>query len=118
PVINATGVVLHTNLGRAPLAQPALAALARVGATYSNLEYDLARGTRGSRHGLCRDLLVELTGAEDAVVVNNAAGAVLVALSALPACTISAAGSSWTWRRGGSPASPRCRRRSRAAWTR
>src|SRR5439155_195901 len=83
PVINATGVVLHTNLGRAPLAQPALAALARVGATYSNLEYDLLRGARGSRHGLCRDLLVELTGAEDAVVVNNAAGAVLVALSAL-----------------------------------
>jgi len=83
PVINATGVVLHTNLGRAPLAQPALAALARVGATYSNLEYDLLRGARGSRHGLCRDLLVELTGAEDAIVLNNAAGAVLVALSAL-----------------------------------
>jgi L-seryl-tRNA(Ser) seleniumtransferase len=50
---------------------------------YSNLEYDLARGTRGSRHALCRDLLVELTGAEDAIVLNNAAGAVLVALSAL-----------------------------------
>ena len=83
PVINATGVVLHTNLGRAPLAQPALAALARVGATYSNLEYDLLRAARGSRHGLCRDLLVELTGAEDAIVLNNAAGAVLVALSAL-----------------------------------
>ena len=83
PVINATGVVLHTNLGRAPLAQPAIAALARVGAGYANLEYDLSRGTRGSRHGLCRDLLVELTGAEDAVVLNNAAGAVLVALSAL-----------------------------------
>jgi L-seryl-tRNA(Ser) seleniumtransferase len=83
PVINATGVVLHTNLGRAPLAQPALAALARVGAAYSNLEYDLPRGTRGSRHGLCRDLLAELTGAEDAIVLNNAAGAVLVALSAL-----------------------------------
>ena len=83
PVINATGVVLHTNLGRAPLAAPALAALARVGLGYANLEYDLSRGTRGSRHGLCRDLLVELTGAEDAVVLNNAAGAVLVALSAL-----------------------------------
>src|SRR5207248_2186739 len=83
PVINATGVVLHTNLGRAPLAQPAIAALARVGAGYANLEYDLARGVRGSRHGLCRDLLVELTGAEDAIVLNNAAGAVLVALSAL-----------------------------------
>jgi len=83
PVINATGVVLHTNLGRAPLAQPAIAALARVGAGYANLEYDLARGARGSRHGLCRDLLVELTGAADAIVMNNAAGAVLVALSAL-----------------------------------
>ena len=83
PVINATGVVLHTNLGRAPLAAPALAALARVGLGYANLEYDLSRGTRGSRHGLCRDLLAELTGAEDAVVLNNAAGAVLVALSAL-----------------------------------
>ena len=83
PVINATGVVLHTNLGRAPLAAPALAALARVGLGYANLEYDIARGARGSRHALCRDLLVELTGAEDALVVNNAAGAVLVALSAL-----------------------------------
>jgi len=60
-----------------------LAALARVGLGYANLEYDLSRGTRGSRHGLCRDLLVELTGTEDAVVLNNAAGAVLVALSAL-----------------------------------
>jgi len=83
PVINASGVVLHTNLGRAPLARPAMAALARIGAGYANLEYDLARGARGSRHALCRDLLVELTGAEDALVVNNAAGAVLVALSAL-----------------------------------
>jgi L-seryl-tRNA(Ser) seleniumtransferase len=83
PVINATGVVLHTNLGRAPLAPAAIAAVARVAGGYSNLEYDLARGTRGSRHALCRDLLVELTGAEDALVVNNAAGALLVALSAL-----------------------------------
>ncbi len=83
PVINATGVVLHTNLGRAPLARAAIAALARIGAGYANLEYDLARGARGSRHELCRDLLVELTGAEDALVVNNAAGALLVALSAL-----------------------------------
>ena len=83
PVINATGVVLHTNLGRAPLARAAREAMARIAAGYSNLEYDLARGTRGSRHTLCRDLLVELTGAEDAIVVNNAAGALLVALSAL-----------------------------------
>lgn len=83
PVINATGVVLHTNLGRAPLAAPAIAALTRVAQGYAALEYDLGRGTRGSRHAHCRDLLVELTGAADALVVNNAAGAVLLALSAL-----------------------------------
>jgi L-seryl-tRNA(Ser) seleniumtransferase len=83
PVINATGVVLHTNLGRAPLASAAIAALARVAQGYAALEYDLGRGTRGSRHLICRDLLVELTGAADALVVNNAAGAVLLALSAV-----------------------------------
>ena len=83
PVINATGVVLHTNLGRAPLADAAIAAMVNVARGYSALEYDLGRGTRGSRHAHCRDLLVELTGAADAMVVNNAAGAVLLALSAL-----------------------------------
>ncbi len=83
PVINATGVVLHTNLGRAPLAPAAIAALTRVAQGYSALEYDLGRGARGSRHAHCRDLLIELTGASDALVVNNAAGAVLLALSAL-----------------------------------
>ena len=83
PVINATGVVLHTNLGRAPLAGVAIAALTNVAKGYAALEYDLGRGTRGSRHTHCRDLLVELTGAADALVVNNAAGAVLLALSAL-----------------------------------
>src|SRR6266699_3067804 len=83
PVINATGVVLHTNLGRAPLAPAAIAALTRVAQGYSALEYDLGRGVRGSRHAHCRDLLVELTGAADALVVNNAAGALLLALSAL-----------------------------------
>ncbi len=83
PVVNATGVVLHTNLGRAVLAPAAAAALARVAAGYAALEYDLGRGTRGSRHVLCRDLLVELTGAADALVVNNAAAALLLALSAL-----------------------------------
>jgi len=76
-------VVLHTNLGRAPLARAAIEAMARIAGSYSNLEYDLTRGARGSRHALCRDLLVELTGAEDALVVNNAAGALLLALSAL-----------------------------------
>ena len=83
PVINATGVVLHTNLGRAPLARVARQAIERIAAGYANLEYDISSGTRGSRHALCRDLLVELTGAEDALVVNNAAGALLTALSAL-----------------------------------
>jgi L-seryl-tRNA(Ser) seleniumtransferase len=83
PVINATGVVLHTNLGRAPLAGPAIEALQRAAAGYATLEYDIGRGARGSRHRHCRDLLVELTGAEDALVVNNAAGGVLLALAAL-----------------------------------
>jgi L-seryl-tRNA(Ser) seleniumtransferase len=83
PVINATGVVLHTNLGRAPLARAAIEAMARVAAGYAALEYDLGRGARGSRHAHCRDLLVELTGAADALVVNNAAAALLLALSAL-----------------------------------
>jgi L-seryl-tRNA(Ser) seleniumtransferase len=75
--------VLHTNLGRAPLAPAAIAAITRVAVGYSALEYDLGRGARGSRHAHCRDLLVELTGGADAFVVNNAAGAVLLALSAL-----------------------------------
>src|SRR5438034_927450 len=83
PVINATGVVLHTNLGRAPLAGPAIEAMCRAAEGYSTLEYDIGRGARGSRHRHCRDLLVELTGAEDAIVVNNAAGGVLLALAAL-----------------------------------
>jgi len=83
PVINATGVVLHTNLGRALLARAAADAIQRIADSYSNLEYDLEQGARGSRHRLCGALLVELTGAEDAIVVNNAAAALLLALSAL-----------------------------------
>ena len=83
PVINATGVVLHTNLGRAPLATRALEAMTTIAAAYSTLEYDAGAGARGSRHVHCRDLLVELTGAEDALVVNNAAGGLLLALAAL-----------------------------------
>ncbi|HEX9705543.1 MAG TPA: L-seryl-tRNA(Sec) selenium transferase [Gemmatimonadales bacterium] len=82
-VINATGVILHTNLGRAPLPRAAIEAIARAAAGYSALEYDLGRGARGQRHLHCRDLLVELTGVEDALVVNNAAGALLLALAAL-----------------------------------
>ena len=80
-VINATGVVLHTNLGRAPLPAAALDAIARVGSGYSNLEYDLDAGTRGSRYTHCAALLRELTGAEDALVVNNCAAALVLALN-------------------------------------
>lgn len=83
--INATGVVLHTNLGRAPLAPEACAAMARVGGGYSNLEFDLEAGTRGSRYDHCADLLTELTGAEDAVVVNNCAAALVLCLNTLAA---------------------------------
>ena len=81
PVINATGVVLHTNLGRAPLARAAIDAVASVAAGYSNLELDLDRGTRGSRYVHCAALLRELTGAEDALVVNNCAAALVLALN-------------------------------------
>jgi len=83
PVINATGVVLHTNLGRATLAEPAVRALARAAREYSSIEYDLGRGARGSRDVHCRAILTELTGAEDALVVNNAAAGLLLALTAL-----------------------------------
>jgi L-seryl-tRNA(Ser) seleniumtransferase len=83
PVINATGVVIHTNLGRAPLSEAALEAMVAVGRAYSNLEYDLDAGRRGSRYVHASDLLCRLTGAEAALVVNNNAGAVLLALSAL-----------------------------------
>jgi L-seryl-tRNA(Ser) seleniumtransferase len=85
PVLNATGVVLHTNLGRAPLARAALDALAAVGAGYSTLELDLHAGVRGSRADHCRTLLAELTGADDGLAVNNAAGALVLALNALAA---------------------------------
>lgn len=85
PLLNATGVVLHTNLGRAPLAPAALAAIAEVAAGYSSLEYDLHAGTRGHRADHCRTLLAELTGAEDGLAVNNAAGALVVALNAVAA---------------------------------
>ncbi|MBA2424347.1 MAG: L-seryl-tRNA(Sec) selenium transferase, partial [Actinobacteria bacterium] len=82
-VLNATGVLVHTNLGRAPLADAALARVAEVGSGYSNLEYDLERGQRGSRQDHLRSLLRRLTGAEAALVVNNNAAAVLLALAAL-----------------------------------
>jgi L-seryl-tRNA(Ser) seleniumtransferase len=79
-VINATGILLHTNLGRAPLAAEALAAAAAVAGGYSNLEFDLSAGTRGSRYARVAPLLCALTGAQDALVVNNCAAAVLLVL--------------------------------------
>ena len=79
--VNATGVVLHTNLGRAPLSDAALAAVREAARGYSTLEYDVEHGRRGDRHVHCAGLLVELTGASAAMVVNNAASALLLALA-------------------------------------
>jgi len=83
PVINATGVILHTNLGRAPISKKAIAAMESVAHAYSNLEFDLDSGTRGSRDAHVEMLLCRLSGAEAALVVNNNASAVLLALTAL-----------------------------------
>jgi len=83
PVINATGVIIHTNLGRVPLSQAAREAMDAVAAGYSNLEYNLQVGRRGTRYLHAESLLCQLTGAEAALVVNNNAGAVLLMLAAL-----------------------------------
>ncbi len=83
PVINATGVVIHTNLGRAPIADAALARVAAIAGGYCNLEYDLAAGTRGSRTVHAESLITRLTGAEAAIVVNNNAAATMLMLAGL-----------------------------------
>jgi L-seryl-tRNA(Ser) seleniumtransferase len=83
PVINATGVIIHTNLGRAPLSRAALAAMQMAGAGYSNLEFDLDSGERGLRQSHLDGMLARLVGAESSMAVNNNAAAVLLALSAL-----------------------------------
>jgi L-seryl-tRNA(Ser) seleniumtransferase len=82
-VINGTGVIIHTNLGRSLLAQTAIDAIVNAASHYSNLEYDLKKGTRGDRYEHCLSILKKLTGAENALVVNNNAGAVFLILNTL-----------------------------------
>jgi L-seryl-tRNA(Ser) seleniumtransferase len=82
-VINGTGVIIHTNLGRSLLAQTAIDAIVNAASHYSNLEYDLKKGTRGDRYEHCMSILKKLTGAENALVVNNNAGAVFLILNTL-----------------------------------
>jgi L-seryl-tRNA(Ser) seleniumtransferase len=82
-VVNATGVILHTNLGRTPLCPEALQRIVEVGRSYSNLEFDLAKGERGQRYDHVSSLICALTGAEDALIVNNNAAAVLLVLNTL-----------------------------------
>ena len=83
PVINATGVILHTNLGRAPLSQETQTAMTNVTNGYSNLEYDVTSGSRGSRFDHLQSIIQRLTGAEDSLVLNNNAGAILTTLAAI-----------------------------------
>ena len=82
-LINATGVIIHTNLGRAPLSQSSLQRMLEVGSGYSNLEYDLVSGQRGARSVHTAQLLTQITGSEAALIVNNNAAAVLLMLTAL-----------------------------------
>jgi len=82
-VINATGVILHTNLGRSPLSKESIAEIEIAARNYTNLEYNLSSGTRGSRHDHCEELLTRLSGTESAMVVNNNASAMLLILSTL-----------------------------------
>jgi L-seryl-tRNA(Ser) seleniumtransferase len=83
PLVNATGIVIHTNLGRSLLAREAVENLMTISSRYSNLEFDLSRGKRGSRYVAVEDILCEISGAESAMVVNNNAGAVLISLETL-----------------------------------
>ena len=85
PLINATGTILHTNLGRAPLCRDAVENVARVSRGYSDLEYNVPKGKRGSRHDLVSEVIAELTGAEDAMVVNNNAAATMIVLATIGA---------------------------------
>jgi len=80
--MNGTGIIIHTNLGRSPLSEEAISAMNEVARGYSTLEYDVEKGRRGSRHNLVKDLLIAITGAEDALVTNNNASALLLSLSA------------------------------------
>jgi L-seryl-tRNA(Ser) seleniumtransferase len=117
-VLNATGVVLHTNLGRAPLA-PAAAESARDAALgYANLELDLETGRRGARDAHVRALVTELTGAEDALAVNNGAAAALLAAAALagPGGTIVVSRGQLVEIGGGFRVPRSSRRRARASW--
>ena len=82
-VVNATGIIVHTNLGRSALSEAAMAAVAEVGTGYSTLEYDVETGERGSRHVHCEQLICQLTGAEAAMAVNNNAAAVMLGIAAL-----------------------------------
>lgn len=85
PVINATGTILHTNLGRSPLCIDAVESVKKVSNGYSNLEYNVSEGKRGSRHDIVGKLIAELTGAEDAMVVNNNAAATMIVLASMGA---------------------------------
>ena len=85
PVINATGTILHTNLGRSPLCKDAIENVQKTSMGYSSLEYNIAEGKRGSRHDIVGELISELTGAEDAMVVNNNAAATMIVLAAMGA---------------------------------
>ena len=85
PLVNATGTILHTNLGRAPLCEDAVENVSKVSRGYSDLEYNVTKGARGSRHDLVGSLIAELTGAEDAMVVKNNASATMIVLAAMGA---------------------------------